>query len=312
MIANKGIVAFRDPNGIRPLLLGEKGLKGKKSYAFASESIALSIQGYEKIRDLRPGEAVFIDRELNVHAKIIKEEKAAPCVFEYVYFSTVESVYEGRPIYEVRKKLGEELAAKVRKHWPDLDVDVVIPVPDTSRTAASALAKALGVAYEEGLIKNRYIGRTFIMPVQKLRENAMKLKLKPIESVIKGKNVMVVDDSIVRGTTSKRIVELLRESGAKKVYFLSTFPPIRNPCYYGIDFQREEELIANNKTIEEVEKEIRADRLIYMDVEGLQKAVGTEKICTACITGEYPTTIEHSKELTELRKKHLAQITSKC
>ncbi len=312
VIANKGIVAFKDPNGIRPLIMGEKKAKGKKSYAFASESIALSIQGYENLRDIKPGEAVYVDKDLKVHSKVLEAGKPAPCVFEYVYFSTVESVYEGRPIYEVRKRLGEELAAKVKKHWPDLDVDVVIPVPDTSRAAANSLAKALGVPYEEGLIKNRYIGRTFIMPVQKIRENAMKLKLKPIDSVIRGKSIMVVDDSIVRGTTSRRIVELLRESGAKKVYFLSTFPPIRNPCYYGIDFQRKEELIAHGKTIDEVEKEIGADRLIYMDVEGLQKAVGTEKLCTACVTGEYPTTTEHAKELTSLRRKHIAQITSKC
>ncbi len=312
LIANKGIVAFRDPNGIRPLLMGEKKLNGKKSYAFSSESIALSIQGYEEIHDLKPGEAVYVDKDHKVHAKVIQSEKPAPCVFEYVYFSTVESVYEGRPIYDVRKRLGEELAAKVKKRWPDMKIDVVIPVPDTSRTAANSLAQALGVPYEEGLIKNRYIGRTFIMPVQKLRENAMKLKLKPIESVIKGKNIMVVDDSIVRGTTSKRIVELLRESGAKKVYFLSTFPPIRNPCYYGIDFQNKEELIAHGKTIEQVEKDIGADRLIYMDVEGLEKAVGTTNMCTACVTGNYPTTTEHTKELSQLRKKHIAQITSKC
>lgn len=312
IIANKGIVAFKDPNGIRPLIMGEKKINGKKSYAFASESIALSIQGYENFRDIKPGEAVFVDKGLKVHSKVIEAGKPAPCVFEYVYFSTVESVYEGKPIYEVRKKLGEELAAKVKRRWPDMQIDVVIPVPDTSRAAANSLAKALGVPYEEGLIKNRYIGRTFIMPVQKIRENAMKLKLKPIESVIKGKNVMVVDDSIVRGTTSRRIVELLRESGAKKVYFLSTFPPIRNPCYYGIDFQRKEELIANGKTVDEIEKEIGADRLVYMDVEGLHEAVGTDKLCTACVTGEYPTTTEHTKELTALRKKHLAQISSKC
>ena len=312
LIANKGILAFKDPNGIRPLLMGEKKNNGRKSYAFASESIALSIQGYENIKDLKPGEAVFVDKNMAVSSKVVEAGTPAPCVFEYVYFSTVESVYEGRPIYEVRKRLGEELAAKVRKHWPDLQVDIVIPVPDTSRTAANSLAKALGVPYEEGLIKNRYIGRTFIMPVQKIRENAMKLKLKPIDSVIRGKNIMVVDDSIVRGTTSRRIVQLLRESGAKKVYFLSTFPPIVNPCYYGIDFQRREELIAHGKTIGQVETEIGADKLVYMELEGLQKAVGTDKLCTACITGKYPTTTEHAKELTDLRKKHLAQITSKC
>lgn len=313
LIAGKGIAAFRDPNGIRPLVMGEKTLNGKKkSYAFASESVALSTQGYGNLRDLKPGEAVFVDGKLKVHSKVVTAGEPKPCVFEYVYFSSVESVYEGKAIYDVRKKLGKELAAKVRRKWPDLKVDLVIPVPDTSRPAASSLAEALGVPYEEGLVKNRYIGRTFIMPVQKARENAMKLKLRPIESVIKGKNIMVVDDSIVRGTTSKRIVGLLRESGAKKVYFVSTFPPIRNPCYYGIDFQQEEELIAHGRTIKEVEKEIGADRLVYMSLEGLQKAVGTDKLCIACVTGDYPTTTEHTKELTELRKKHIAQISLKC
>jgi len=311
LIANKGIVAFRDPNGIRPLLMGEKKVDGKTSYAFSSESIALSIQGYDKVKDLKPGEAVFVDKALQVHFKVVTKAEPAPCVFEYVYFSTVESVYEGKPVYEVRKKLGEELAAKVRKHWPDLKVDLVIPVPDTSRPAANALAKSLNVPYEEGLVKNRYIGRTFIMPVQKIRENAMKLKLKPIESVIRGKDIMVVDDSIVRGTTSRRIVNLLRESGANKVYFLSTFPPIRHPCFYGIDYQRKEELIANGKTIAEVEKEIGADRLIYMNVEGLQRAVGTDKLCMACVTGKYPTTIRHAEQLTNLRRTHLEQVGAK-
>lgn len=312
LIANKGILAFRDPNGIRPLLMGEKKTNGKTMYAFSSESIALSIQGYEKVRDLKPGEAVFVDKKLRVHSKVVTKAEPAPCVFEHVYFSSVESAYEGKPVYEVRKNLGQELAAKVRKLWPDLKVDLVIPVPDTSRPAANSLAQSLSVAYEEGLVKNRYIGRTFIMPVQKIRENAMKLKLKPIDTVIRGKRIMVVDDSVVRGTTSRRIVELLRESGAKKVYFLSTFPPIRNPCYYGIDYQRREELIANGKTIPEIEKEIGADRLIYMDAEGLYRAVGTDKICMACVTGKYPTTTKHMNELASLRKTHLAQVTNKC
>ena len=312
VIANKGVLAFRDPNGIRPLILGEKQLNGKKSYAFSSESIALTIQGYNNLKDLLPGEAAFADKEGNLHKKVLQKEKPAPCVFEWVYFATVESVMEGKPVYEVRKKLGVQLAEKIKRKWPELEVDLVMPVPDTSRPAANALAGALGVPYEEGLIKNRYIGRTFIMPVQKIREDAVKLKLKPIESTIKGKNIMVVDDSIVRGTTSKRIVKLLRDSGAKKVYFVSTFPPIVNPCFYGIDFQRREELIASGKKIGEIEKEIGADRLIYMDVEGLEQAVGTSKLCTACITNKYPTPLKHAKELSELRKTHQAQITGKC
>ena len=312
VIANKGVLAFRDPNGIRPLLVGEKTLNGKKSHAFSSESIALTIQGYNNVTDLAPGEAAFADKDGKLHRKILHKEKPAPCVFEWVYFSTVESVIEGKPVYEIRKKLGVQLAEKIKRKWPELEVDLVMPVPDTSRPAANALAGALGVPYEEGLVKNRYIGRTFIMPVQKLREDAVKLKLKPIESTIKGKKVMVVDDSIVRGTTSRRIVKLLRESGAKKVYFVSTFPPIVNPCFYGIDFQRREELIASGKTVSQIEKEIGADRLVYMDVKGLEQAVGTNKLCTACVTNKYPTPLKHAKELSELRKTHKAQITEKC
>ncbi len=308
VIANKGVLAFKDPNGIRPLIMGEKQVNGNKSYAFASESTALTIQGYNNLSDLKPGEAVFADSNGNLHRKIIQAEKPAPCVFEWVYFSTVESVIEGKSVYEVRKNLGEQLAEKIKRKWPDLEIDLVMPVPDTSRPAANALARALGIPYEEGLIKNRYIGRTFIMPVQKMREDAVKLKLKPVDVTIRGKKVMVVDDSIVRGTTSRRIVQLLRNSGAKKVYFVSTFPPIISPCFYGIDFQHAEELIAASRTIEEVEKEIGADRLVYMDVEGLEKALGTKELCTACVTNNYPTSVEHTKELAELRKSHQAQM----
>lgn len=312
VIANKGVLAFKDPNGIRPLVMGEKQLNGRKSYAFASESTALTIQGYNSITDLKPGEAVFADSNGNMQRRTIKADKPAPCVFEWVYFSTVESTIEGKSVYEVRKNLGEQLAEKIKRKWPDLEIDLVMPVPDTSRPAANSLARALGVPYEEGLIKNRYIGRTFIMPVQKMRDEAVKLKLKPVDVTIRGKKVMVVDDSIVRGTTSRRIVKLLRESGAKKVYFVSTFPPIISPCFYGIDFQHAEELIAANRSIEEVEKEIGADKLIYMDVEGLEKALGTRQLCTACVTEKYPTSVEHTKELAELRKTHQAQITKKC
>ncbi len=308
VIADKGILAFKDPNGIRPLVMGEKQAKGRTSYAFASESTALTIQGYNNLKDLKPGEAVFVDSKGNVHRRIIKADKPAPCVFEWVYFSTVESVIEGKSVYEVRKNLGEQLAEKIKRKWPDLEIDLVMPVPDTSRPAANSLARALGVPYEEGLIKNRYIGRTFIMPVQKMRDDAVKLKLKPVDVTIRGRKVMVVDDSIVRGTTSRRIVKLLRTSGAKKVYFVSTFPPIISPCFYGIDFQHAEELIAANRSIEEVEKEIGADKLIYMDIEGLEKAVGTKNLCTACVTEKYPTSVEHTKELAELRKNHQAQM----
>ncbi len=313
VIDGKGIFAFKDSNGIRPLVMGSrKDMDGKKSYAFASESIALSIEGYNSIRDLDNGEAVFISADLKVESKVVVAKERTPCVFEFVYFASVESMLEGLPVYGVRRGLGKALAGKVREKWPGIDVDVVIPVPDTSRPAAVSLAQNLGVPYEEGLVKNRYIGRTFIMPSQKIRDTALKLKLKPIESVIRGKKVMVVDDSIVRGTTSKRMVRLLRDFGANKVYLLSTFPPIRHPCFYGIDFTNEKELIACGKTIDEVEKEIGADRLVYMDPEALKDVVGLKGLCMACITGIYPTSTDDSKEMQEQRQKDYEEMKMRC
>ncbi len=311
VIDGVGIFAFKDPYGIRPLLFGKRANNGvAPSFAFASESIALSVEGYGSIRDLKNGEAVFVSKSLEVQSEVIVSRTHSPCVFEFVYFASVESTLEGIPVYNVRRGLGKALAEKVKAKWPDLDVDVVIPVPDTSRPAAVSLATNLKVPYEEGLVKNRYIGRTFIMPSQKIRESALRLKLKPIESVIRGKKVMVVDDSIVRGTTSKRIVRLLKDFGAEKVYLLSTFPPIRNPCLYGIDFTDEKELIAHGKTIEEVEREIGADRLVYMDFEALKQIVGLNGLCMACISGEYPTSMEHAKETQEQRQKDYKKI--KC
>lgn len=302
LIAGKGLIAFRDPSGIRPLLIGKRG--SDLSYAIASEDKALDILDYKEIRNVLPGEAIFIDNKLNVTSKVLKENKRAHCSFEWIYFANVESTLEKKSVYEVRTKLGIKLAEKIKKLFPDLKADVVIPVPDTSRTAANSLARALNIPYEEGLIKNRYVHRTFIMATQKKRDDAIKLKLKPIEYVIKDKKVIVVDDSIVRGTTSKRIIRLLREAGAKEVYFVSTFPPIRHPCYYGIDFQSREELMAYDKTIPEIEKELNVDRLIYSDPEFLEEAIGVP-VCKACVTGEYPTKIEDAEELAQLRKEHI-------
>lgn len=314
VINGKGVFAFKDPNGIRPLLFGKRGNgKGRGdsheiSYAFASESIALTVEGYNEIRDLKSGEAVFVSKGLEVDTRIVNAKTHSPCVFEFVYFSTVESTLESIQIYDVRRRLGKKLADKVKEKWPELEIDVIIPVPDTSRPAANSLSQELKVPYEEGLVKNRYIGRTFIMPTQKIREEALKLKLKPIEAVIKGKKVMVVDDSIVRGTTSKRIVRLLRDFGAEKVYLLSTFPPIRHPCLYGIDFTNEKELIAHGRAIEEIEKEIGADKLIYMDPEALKESVGLPGLCMACITGVYPTPTEHATEMKQQRQEDYARI----
>ncbi|MBI2133129.1 amidophosphoribosyltransferase [Candidatus Woesearchaeota archaeon] len=302
VVEGKGIFAFKDPNGIRPLIMGRRG-GPDVGYAFASESIALSVDGYNSLRDLRNGEAVFVGSDLKIESKVIIGRDHAPCIFEYVYFSSVESVLNGMPVYSVRRGLGKALANKVKELWPDMGIDVVIPVPDTSRPAAVSLAQSLGVPYEEGLVKNRYIGRTFIMPSQKIRESALKVKLKPIESVIRGKNVMVVDDSIVRGTTSRRIVRLLRDFGARKVFLLSTFPPIRHPCVYGIDFTNENELIAHGKTIDDVEREIGADRLVYMDPDALGRIVGINGICMACLNGIYPTSMDHAREMQEQRLK---------
>lgn len=307
IVGGEGIFAFKDPYGIRPLLFGRRD-NGSVSYAFASESIALSIEGYSGIRDLGNGEAVFVGKGLDVAARVVVAREHKPCVFEFVYFSTIESVLEGIPVYDARKRLGEALASKVRREHPDLDVDVVIPVPDTSRTAANSLARALALPYEEGLVKNRYIGRTFIMPTQRVRENALKVKLKPIESVIRGRKVMVVDDSIVRGTTSKRIVQLLRDFGAEKVYLLSTFPPIRNPCLYGIDFTSEKELIAHGRSLSEIEREIGADRLIYMSPEDLKGCLGLKDMCMACVDGVYPTSTADARDMQEQRQRDYERV----
>ena len=304
LIAGKGLLVFRDPKGIRPLSMGVRR-NGVTSYAFASESVALTVLGYESIEDVAPGEAIFVDTQLNVHRRTITQRQAAHCSFEWVYFSTAESVIEGKSVYDVRAKLGIALAKKIKKLMPDLDADVVIPVPDTSRTAANALARELNLPYEEGLIKNRYVFRTFIMPQQKKRDDSVRLKMKPVEYVLRGKNVIVVDDSIVRGTTSNKIAKLLKDSGAKKVYFVSTFPPIRHPCVYGIDFQDPKELIAADRTIPEIESQLNVDRLIYLDEESLTEAIGRTDLCMACVTGEYPTSIKDSEELKQLRLSHL-------
>lgn len=317
LIAEKGLLAFRDPFGIRPLVMGKRKagheslkrfIDNKPTYCFASESSVLEILGFKDIEDVKPGEAIFIDRDLNVFRKHIVYRRHAHCIFEYVYFATVESAIENKHVYEVRYNLGKELAQKVQKHIGANEIDIVVPVPDTSRPAAAALARNLHKPLEEGLVKNRYVARTFIMPMQSKREDAVSMKLKPISYILKDKRVLVVDDSIVRGTTSKKIIKMIRKAGAKKVYFVSTYPPIRNPCYYGIDFQSRGELVANDRTIKEIEKELGADKLIYIDRESLIKAAGFDDLCMACITGEYPTDTKDSEELESKRKEHKEKI----
>ena len=292
MIIGFGIVAFRDPNGIRPLVLGEREGDGRQDYMVASESVALDALQFKRVRDLHPGECLYIENN----------------------FARPDSILDDLSVYKTRLRMGEQLAGKVVRDFPDHDIDVVIPIPDTSSTSALQVAYHLGVKYREGFIKNRYIGRTFIMPGQAERMQSVRRKLNAIDLEFRGKNVLLVDDSIVRGTTSQQIIKLAREAGAKKVYFASAAPPVRFPNVYGIDMPAASELIANGRTVEEIEKIIGADRLIYQDLHGLVRAVrhGNSAITefdTSCFSGEYVTgdvTPEYLDEL-EARRNDAAK-----
>ena len=295
LIIGFGVVAFRDPNGIRPLVLGEREIEGQKDYMVASESVALDALQFERVRDLEPGECLYIQNDGVLNARSFPGEvKHTPCIFEYVYFARPDSILDDLSVYKTRLRMCEQLAGKVVRDFPDHDIDVVIPIPDTSSTSALQVAYHLGVKYREGFIKNRYIGRTFIMPGQAERMQSVRRKLNAIDLEFRGKNVLLVDDSIVRGTTSQQIIKLAREAGAKKVYFASAAPPVRFPNVYGIDMPAASELIANGRTVEEIEEIIGADRLIYQDLNGLIRAVrhGNSEITefdTSCFSGEYVT-----------------------
>jgi amidophosphoribosyltransferase len=270
LIADYGVLGFRDPMGIRPVVYGERDTEGGKEYMIASESAALSVMGFKLIRDLKPGEAIYIDVDGQVHScQCADAPQLVPCIFEHVYFARPDSIMDGVSVYKARLRQGERLAQKVLRLRPDHDIDVVIPIPDTSRVAAQALAYSLGVKFREGLMKNRYIGRTFIMPGQKMRARSVRRKLNTIDLEFKGKNVMLVDDSIVRGTTCRQIIEMAREAGANKVYFASAAPPVRYPNVYGIDMPSAEELIAYQRTPDEIGELIGADWLVYQDLEDL-------------------------------------------
>lgn len=271
MLSGYGIVGFRDKNGIRPLVFGSRlSAEGKKEYMIASESVALDSQGFTLERDVAPGEAVYIDIDGGLHTQLCTEPGVyTPCIFEHVYFARPDSIMDGISVYKSRLRMGERLADKIERIRPAHDIDVIIPIPDTSRTAALELANRLGLKFREGFVKNRYIGRTFIMPGQSQRKKSVRQKLNAIDLEFKGKNVLLVDDSIVRGTTCKQIIQMARDAGAAKVYFASAAPAIRYPNVYGIDMPAAEELIASGKTDEEVEKAIGADWLIYQDIEDL-------------------------------------------
>lgn len=295
MIPGYGIFGFRDPNGIRPLILGKRTTKGGTKYMLASESVALTALGYEITQDIKPGEAVVINRKGEVFIQqCAQNPKYSPCIFEFVYFARPDSIIDDISVYKARLRMGERLAAKIQKEWCNEKIDVVIPIPDTSRVAALQLAQVLKIKYSEGLIKNRYIARTFIMPGQKLRKKSVRQKLSAIELEFKGKNVLLVDDSIVRGTTSKQIVKMARDAGANKVFFASAAPAVRHPNVYGIDMASNKEFIAHNKTTEEVCTVIGADKLIYQNLDDLIWCVQqgnkdiTEFDCS-CFNGEYVT-----------------------
>ncbi|BAS67166.1 amidophosphoribosyltransferase [Bathymodiolus septemdierum thioautotrophic gill symbiont] len=294
MIPGYGIFGFRDPNGIRPLILGKRTTNGGTKYMLASESVALTALGYKVTRDITPGEGVVIDRKGNVFTKQCSDKaQYAPCIFEFVYFARPDSVIDNISVYKSRLRMGEKLAEKIQNEWNE-KIDVVIPIPDTSRVAALQLAQKLGVKYSEGLIKNRYIARTFIMPGQKQRKKSVRQKLSAIELEFKGRNVLLVDDSIVRGTTSEQIVKMARDAGAKKVFFASAAPAVRYPNVYGIDMSSEKEFIAHGKTTEQVCEAIGADKLIYQNLEDLIWCVqqGNPDIKTfdnSCFDGKYVT-----------------------
>lgn len=294
VIAGKGFLAFRDPYGIRPIIMGQRKDNGMSSYMFCSENAVFNMLGYEALRDVRPGEAIFIDNDRKVHIKQIREPNSRPCVFEYIYFARPDSMIDDVSVYKTRLRLGKKLAKRWKKVYPDKMPDVVAPVPDSARAAAMEFANALDVPYREALIKNRYVNRTFIMPDQTQRSGSVLKKLSPIPLEIEGKRVAIVDDSIVRGTTSKKIVKMLKDSGAKEVYFLVSSAPLKYPCVYGIDMSTKKELIAMHKDEEEVRKMIGADILLYQDLEDMIDAAGegTKKVdnfCSACFSGDYPT-----------------------
>ncbi|MEO8142770.1 MAG: amidophosphoribosyltransferase [Betaproteobacteria bacterium] len=295
MIAGHGVLAFRDAYGIRPALIGVNETPAGFEYMVASESVAVEALGFRVLRDIEPGEAVFIDEDGNFFSQQCADKTALnPCIFEYVYLARPDSLIDGASVYEARLHMGEKLAEKIKRQYQHLQIDVVIPIPDSSRPSALQLAAGLGVPYREGFVKNRYIGRTFIMPGQEVRTRSVRQKLNVIGMEFKGKNVLLVDDSIVRGTTSREIVTMARESGARKVFFASAAPPVRYPNVYGIDMPTRAELIAAHRTEEEVAAEIGADALIYQDLDALKDAVRmtNPKLSTfetSCFDGVYVT-----------------------
>ncbi|APF34470.1 amidophosphoribosyltransferase [Microbacterium sp. AISO3] len=295
LIAGHGLLAFRDPFGIRPLILGTRRAEnGRDEWTVASESLVLENGGFEVVRDVEPGEAVFIDAEGTLHTRqCAQQTQLAPCSFEYVYLARPDSIMNGISVYEARLRMGERLADTIAKYTPQGAIDVVMPIPDSSRPAAMQVARKLGIEYREGFYKNRYVGRTFIMPGQAVRKKSVRQKLNAMSSEFKGKNVLLIDDSIVRGTTSKEIIQMARDAGAKSVTFASAAPPVRYPHVYGINMPSRHELIAHDRTIPEIAEELGCDYLVYQEIDDLKAAIveGTDivDLDMSCFDGRYVT-----------------------
>jgi len=295
LVLGLGLVAFRDPHGIRPLVLGHRESLGEAEYMLASESVALDLLGFERVRDVAPGEALVITAHGELHQRqCAPPARPAPCIFEYVYFARPDSMLDTISVHKARMRMGQTLGEKILRLRPDHDIDTVIPIPDTSRDAALEIAGVLGVKYREGFIKNRYVGRTFIMPGQGERVRSVRRKLNPIPLEFRGRVVLLVDDSIVRGTTSQQIVQMARDAGARKVYLASAAPPVRHPNIYGIDMPSSEELIAHNRSVEEVQQLLGCDWLVYQDLADLEAAVAGPKcpgmsFDSSCFNGDYVT-----------------------
>ncbi len=288
-----GLVAFRDPFGIKPMVFGQKATSEGRWFACASESVVLDVTGYTELSDVGPGEAVFVDDARRVHRRKLAHEPHRPCIFELVYFARPDSMLDGMSVYRTRARFGQAMAEQWKAEGAPMP-DSVVPIPDSSRDAALTMATALGVPYREGLVKNRYIGRTFIMPNQSSRQDSVRRKLNAIRLEFEGKDVLLVDDSIVRGNTAQRIVRMARDAGARKVYFASCSPPLVSPCPYGIDMATKTEFIASKRTRDEIATEIGADYLMYLDREAMNECAragnpAVEQFCNACFTGEYPT-----------------------
>jgi len=295
-IMKKGMFVFRDPHGIRPLVKGiRKNDDGTTDHIFASETTMFYSLGFEPAGNVQPGEIIWIEEDGTTHSRKSLDKQFTPCVFEYVYFSRPDCIQNDVSVYRARLRMGQNLAIRWRKHYPDIVPDIVIPAPSTANTAALSFANELGVRYSEGLYKNPFIGRTFIMPGNEERRRSVRYKLVPQEFEIRDKNVLIVDDSIVRGNTSREIVRMVREFGAKKVFFISACPPVRHPCYYGVDIPTRDELTAANKSVEEIKEFMGVDILMYQDIEDLKEAVtrkgdhNIDRPCMACLDGWYVT-----------------------